>query len=239
MKIENRITTTNFGQIYIVSNEAHKLLRKADRAVKASNAEFINTNIPEGHKRPLWSVLSELIIKRQQNNPNNIIIDLADKAKQLLSVKTMDKKGYLISKYEVNPLPIEGNHNDIFPTNDLYKHYRQSLDPKLYGKSDLFDILDRAEYEVDKLLQKQLEETQQIKVSIRELPKISRREKHPEIILNPRRIEKARLKIIAHTQKPFENLNKMLNLSEKAEKLQPKNKQKLPRKTKKQFNKNI
>ena len=239
MKIKQNTTTQNFGNLYIMSNEANKLLRKADKAIKASNANFVNTNIPEGHKRPLWSVLSELVIKRQENNPNNILIDIADKAKQLLSVKTFDKKGYLINKYEVNPLPVEGTHNEIFPTNDLYRRYKNSLDQKLYGKSDFFEVIDRAEYEVDQMLIKQLENTNQLKVSLKELPKVNKRKKSPETILNPRRIEKARLKIVAHFQKPFENLRNLLNLSEKNKKLQPKNKQKLPRKIKKQTNKNI
>ena len=77
MKIQNNTQNTSFGQLYVTSTEAQKLLRKADRAIKASNATFVNVNIPEGHKRPLWSVLSEQIHQRQQNNPNNIIIELA------------------------------------------------------------------------------------------------------------------------------------------------------------------
>lgn len=238
MKIQNTNQKTNFGQLYIVSNEAQKLLKKADRAIKASDAKFINTNIPEGHKRPLWSVLSEDITQRQSENPNNIIIDLANKTKQLLSVKIIDKQGYTINKYEVNPFPTLGNHNKIFPTNDLYKYYYHSLDQKIYGKSDLYDVMDRAEFEVDLLYKKQLEEMPEIQISIRELPKNNKKEKNsPTIILNPKRLEKSRKKIISHTQKPFENLKDMLNLSDKPDKLKPKNKEKLPRKKKKELNK--
>ena len=40
----------------------------------------------------LWSVLSAEVKKRQSSNPNNTIIDIADKAKQLLSIITTDKK---------------------------------------------------------------------------------------------------------------------------------------------------
>ena len=94
MKIQNNYTQTNFGQLYIASIEAEKLLKKADRVIKANpNVTYINTNIPEGHSKPLWSVFSQAIKERQAQNPNNIIIELADKAKQLLSVKLLMKKG--------------------------------------------------------------------------------------------------------------------------------------------------
>ena len=84
MKIQNNYTQTNFGQLYIASIEAEKLLKKADRVIKANpNVTYINTNIPEGHSKPLWSVFSQAIKERQAQNPNNIIIELADKAKQL------------------------------------------------------------------------------------------------------------------------------------------------------------
>ena len=239
MKIQNNNSHTHFGQLYVTSIEAQKLLKKADRAIKASNANFINTNIPEGHKRPLWSVLSDVIGKRQKENPNNILVDIASKTKKLISIKTVDRQGFTISKYEVNPFPNAGSHNEIFPTDDLYQRYYHSFDQKVYGKSELYDVMDRAEYEVDQLYQKQLSETPDIQISIRELPKQKSEKKSPLVILNPKRVEKSRKKIIAHTQRPFENLRKLIDLSDKTEKLKPKNKEKMPRKIKKELNKMI
>lgn len=52
MKIQNNYTQTNFGQLYIASIEAEKLLKKADRVIKANpNVTYINTNIPAGHSK--------------------------------------------------------------------------------------------------------------------------------------------------------------------------------------------
>lgn len=111
MKIQNNYTQTNFGQLYIASIEAEKLLKKADRVIKANpNVTYINTNIPAGHSKPLWSVFSKAIQERQAKNSNNIIIELADKAKQLLSVKTLDEKGFTQSSYIVSPIPKFGTH---------------------------------------------------------------------------------------------------------------------------------
>lgn len=235
MKIQNNLHSQSFGQLYVTSNEAQKLLKKADRIIKANpNVTYINTNIPEGHSKPLWSVFSQAISERQAKNPNNIIIELADKAKQLLTVKTMDAKGFTQNSYTVSPLPRFGTHNDMFPTNDSYRTYYHSFDTKRYGSSDLLDILDKAELEVDNLhsaLQGQ-------NVKPEPLPKLKRRENTPGQILNPRRIEKARRKIVLHAQKPFENLKSMLLPEPTVEKLGKSNKVKLPRKLKKELTKN-
>ncbi len=59
----------------------------------------------------LWSVLSAEVKKRQSSNPNNTIIDIADKAKQLLSIITTDKKEFILYKTEVNPQPVYGCYN--------------------------------------------------------------------------------------------------------------------------------
>lgn len=238
MKIQNNKPATSFTQLYINSKEAQKLLKKADRAVKASNAKYINTNIPKGHKRPLWSVLSEHVTKRQADNPNNIIIDISNKAKQLLAVITLDNKGYLINKTEVCPLPRFGNKNDMFETDDMYKRYCYSLDRTLYGRSDFFEAVDRAEFEVNSLYRKQLSETPEIQTSIRTHEKQPADSKNPGIIKNPRRHEKAKFKFVAHIQRPFENIKEIIDVSKldnppaKA-KLQPKHKEKIPRKLKK------
>ena len=59
----------------------------------------------------LWSVLSAEVKKRQSSNPNNTIIDIADKAKQILSIITTDKKEFILYKTEVNPQPVYGCYN--------------------------------------------------------------------------------------------------------------------------------
>lgn len=103
MDIKKYSTSPSFKSVYVVSHEAEKLLKKADRIVKASNAKFMDVNIPEGHKKPLWSVLSEHLTKRQKNNENDIIIDLYEKGKQLISVMIVDAKGEIRNKWVVNP----------------------------------------------------------------------------------------------------------------------------------------
>lgn len=235
MKIQNNSTNTTFTQLYIKSNEAQKLLKKADKAVKASNAKFINTNIPSGHRKPLWSVLSQEIEKRQANNPNNIIIDISNKAKQMLAIITTDNKGFLVSKTEVCPLPQYGSKNDMFPTNDLYRRYCYSFDQTVYGRSDFFDAIDNAEYEVDLLKMKQQAEAPEVQTSIRAHEKHPTQPRDPKVIKNPRRHEKARLKFKEHIQRPFEQLKSLIDLSklDQVQKPQPKHKEKLPRKLKK------
>ena len=96
MEIKRNNSSQTFGALYVNSPEAAKLLKKADRVVKAArNTVYVDINIPQGHRIPLWSVLSEQVRKRQQNNHNNIIIDIIEKGKQLLSVNTLDSKGFL------------------------------------------------------------------------------------------------------------------------------------------------
>lgn len=235
MRIQNNYTQTNFGQLYITSIEAEKLLKKADRIIKANpNVNYINTNIPEGHSKPLWSVFSQAIKERQAKNPNNIIIELADKAKQLLSVKTLDEKGYTQSSYTVSPIPKFGTHNEMFPTDDMYRNYYNSFDTKRYGSSELLDVLDRAEFEVD-LMNSSIQKN---KTKLEPLPKKKNRTKTAGQIKNPRRIEKARRRVILHTQRPFEKLKSMLLTEQAHEKLTKSNKEKLPRKLKKELTKN-
>ena len=245
MKIQNNNYQTNFGQLYINSTAAQKLLKKADKAVKAQNAIYVNTNIPKGHSRPLWSVLSKHIEQRQKNNPNNIIIDIANKAKQILSVKSVDKQGFLIKSYEVNPIPDFGTHNDIFPKDDWYRRYYHSFDQKLYSRSNLFDVLEKAEYDVDSLLEKQLKETPDKKISIRELEKPLKKISNNTPKAKKTNYHKKRL--FLHVQKPFENLKELIeNSSDKFNlapinkkiKTEQKNKSRLPRKIKKELSRN-
>lgn len=239
MQIQSYNSNVNFGKVYVNSTEAQKLLRKADRIIKANyKTDYINTNIPEGHKKPLWSVFSKHIQERQAKNPNNIIIDIADKAKQLLSIRTLDSQGYTISRRTVSPIPKIGTHNEIMPKDDYYQSYYHSFDKKSYGQSDFLDALDKAEYEVDMLYQKQQKEISKPQISLRELPRSSNKQREAGTIRNPRRLEKAKSKLQLHVQRPFENLKSMLPAEPQNTKLEPKNKEKLPRRLKKEAKRN-
>lgn len=239
MQIQSYSSNVNFGQVYVNSTEAQKLLRKADRIIKANyKTDYINTNIPEGHKKPLWSVLSKHMQERQAKNPNNILIDIADKAKQLLSIRTIDSQGNTITRRTVSPIPKFGTHNEIMPKDDYYQSYYHSFDKKRYGQSDFLDILDKAEYEVDMLYQKQLEEISNPKISIRELPRTVNKQKEAASARNMRRLEKAKSKLQLHIQRPFENLKSMLAPEPQNTKLKPKNKERLPRRIKKEAKRN-
>lgn len=239
MQIQSYTSNVNFGQVYVNSTEAQKLLRKADRIIKANyKTDYININIPDGHKKPLWSVFSKHIQERQAKNPNNILIDIADKAKQLLSIKTIDSRGNTITRHTVSPIPKFGTHNEIMPKNDYYQSYYHSFDQKRYGQSDFLDALDKAEYEVDMLYQKQLKEISKSQISLRELPRTVNKQRNAELVRNPRRLEKAKSKLQLHVQRPFENLKSMLPHEPQITKLEPKNKEKLPRRLKKEARRN-
>ena len=234
MDIKKYNDSPSFKRVYVASKEAEKLLKKADRAVKASNAKFLDTNIPEGHKKPLWSVLFEHISKRQKDNSNDIIIDVSKKNKQHLSVTIIDTKNVILNKWNVNPQPLIGKYNEVFPPTDFltYSAYRNSLNPKTYGKSEFFNIIDKAEAIVNALHEEFLKTLTGPKTHIKELPK--NRAKKPKI-------KKYEHKFIPHTQRPFESLAEKLEKSafklfetKKASKLQPKEGSRLPRKAKKE-----
>jgi len=223
----------------VKSKEAESLLRKADRAIKASNATFVDVNIPEGHKKPLWSVLSNLLNIRQAHNPNNILIDISEKSKQFLTVKTLDNKGFVTSKIDVSPMPEYGSKNEFFPTSDLYRTYVQGLDNTKYGRSNFFSVIDNAEYEADSLLEEQLKNKPEIKTSLKLISKPKSASRDASVILNPRRIEKSRLKIKEHVQRPFENLRRILASVQDREnvKMAPAEKERIPRRIKKEMKK--
>lgn len=122
----------------------------------------------------------------------------------------------------------------MFPTDDMYRNYYHSFDTKRYGSSELLDVLDRAEFEVD-LMNSSIQKN---KTKLEPLPKKKNRTKTAGQIKNPRRIEKARRRVILHTQRPFEKLKSMLLTEQAPEKLTKSNKEKLPRKLKKELTKN-
>lgn len=232
MDIKKYNASPSFKRVYVVSHEAEKLLKKADRMVKASNAKFMDVNIPEGHKKPLWSVLSEHLTKRQKDNENDIIIDLYEKGKQLISVMIVDAKGEIRNKWIVNPKPVIGKFNEIFPPKDslTYSAYRKSLDPKEYGKSEFFNIIDTAEVIVNSLQEEFLKSLPAQKTSIKTLPKPAKPKREPEFnAFKP------------HIWRPFEACAEMFEKLEKLplhpRKTNPpriKNIDKLPRKAKKE-----
>lgn len=230
IKINN--ASPSFKSVHVVSKEAEKLLKKADRIVKQSNAIYMDVNIPKGHKKPLWSVLSEHLIKRQQNNKNNIIIDLYEKSKQLLSVAVVDSKGVVEKKWTVNPMPVIGKYNDVFPPEDIltYKAYKSSLNPKTYGKSEFFNVIDNAEALADRLHEQFLSALPPLKTHIKELPK-PKKNKAP----------KAPDGFVLHVQRPFEHFGDLLEKVEKisikpkeTSKVISKDSSRLPRKAKKE-----
>lgn len=241
----NYNSNQSFSGVYVTSDEAVKLLRKADKAVKASDAIFVDVNIPEGHRRPLWSVLSEYIAKRQQNNNNNIIIDIVEKGKQLLSVKTLDAKGFVHKKWTVNPMPVIGKYNEIFPS-DAVILGNKTYDKTLYGRSAFFDVIDNAEAEADMLMAKDLANSGDVKTRLRELPRTKRtnrtKGKAKHIILKKAEAKKLKEANIKHVQRPFLMLKDMLFSLEfspmpKAAKAEPKNKIRVPRQIKKEMKK--
>ena len=59
----------------------------------------------------LWSVLSAEVKKKQTSKPNNTTIYIENKAKQLISIITTDKKEFILYKTEVNPQPVYGCYN--------------------------------------------------------------------------------------------------------------------------------
>lgn len=239
MQIQQNHNNISFKQVFVKSKDAEKLLKKADRAIKASNVTFLDAGIPEGHKKPLWSVLQNVLQHRQASNPNHIIIEVSDKSNQLLCVKTLDNKGFTTTKIDVSPMPEFGTKNELFPTSDMKRTFWQNRDTNIYGKSNFFNVMDIAEYEADMLLEEQLKYSTTKSLSLKMRPKENHKPKDASLILNPKRIEKARMKIVEHAQKPFENFKKLLReaiKNESTEKNLPK-KTRLPRTLKKELKK--
>lgn len=245
MKIDRYSSNQSFQGVYVKSGEAVKLLRKADRAVKVSDAIFVDINIPDGHKKPLWSVLSQHITKDQQDNNNNIIIDILEKGKNLLTVKLLDSKGFVHKKWIVNPMPVTGKMSEIF-SSDTIVLGNKTADTTLYGRSAFFDVIDNAAAEADFLKQQELVNAKDTRVSVREYPKTKRinktKGKVNHVIL--KRAEAGKLKEAnkKHVQRPFLKLKELLlsldfSPMPKAAKAEPKNKTRIPRQLKKELKK--
>lgn len=231
MKIRNNNANLHFGSL-ITTISAEKLLKKADRAVKASNAVYLDVNIPEGHSIPLWSVLSEVIVKRQAANKNNIVIDVPKGTKKLLSIKTFDSKGFKHKEWTVDPYPVTGSMREVF--GDGVTIYGSPDSSVLYGKSKFFDAIDSAEFDADTLNELDKASTGEVKTSLKTLPKDE--VKHSQKML--KRKESLYKKIIPHVQRPFVGLkNLILGKLKKSATLQQDSvvhtAEKLPRKQKK------
>lgn len=228
MKINDSNRNLNFGRL-ITTIPAEKLLKRADKAVKASNAVYLDVNIPEGHRLPLWSVLSKLITERQAANKNNIVIDAADDVKNNLRIKTYDSKGFVHKEWQVNPYPVVGSMQEVLGSNGVIMG--SSKGNTIYGKSRFFDAIDSAEFDADTLNSVDIAGKSKSKVSSKLLPKDE--EKRRLRVL--KRMESLYKRIVPHVQRPFINLRKMISESLRNEgKAQPKARsEKLPRKLKK------
>lgn len=242
MEVHNSYNKINFGQVYTTA-AAEKLLKKADKAVKASReVSFVDINIPDGHRIPLWSVLSEHIKNRQSDNRNNILIDIFKEGKNLLSVKSCDAKGFVHKKWVVNPMPVIGTYSDIFPEAKLVSSSK-TLSLNTYGRSAFFDVIDSAEADVDMLKLEERLNSKDKQISIRELPRVKRENRTNGKTL--RYLLKRQEKLnIPHVQRPFLKLKDMvlglMNIKVDCidTKPQPKLKNKLPRRIKKDLKKN-
>lgn len=253
MEIKVKNYNQSFKGVSVVSNEAKRILKKADMMVKSTNAIFLDTNIPEGHKRPLWSVLYEHLSKRQSDNKNNILIDIVDKSKHLISVIVADVQGFIHKKWTVNPLPVIGKYNDVVPPADnlSYIAYYHSLDPKTYGKSGLFDVVEAAEAEADMLNKRLMESMPEVKRSIREFKKIKNNsekgsKKAQRALEKKREILALKNASVPHVQRPFEDAKDLLSKVDLlpvepkiTEQSKIKTKNKLPRKLKKELKSKI
>lgn len=232
MEIRNNSRNLYFGSL-ITTYPAEKLLKKADKAVKASKAVYLDVNIPEGHNIPLWSVLSKVVGERQAANKNNIVIDVTKGEHNLLSIKTYDSKGFKHKEWIANPYPVTGSMREVF--GDSVVIYGNPDSSVLYGKSKFFDAVDSAEFDVDSLKAADIAAAGEIKTSIKTLPKDE--VKHSEKVL--KRKESFYKRIIPHVQRPFAGLKKMITgklqraLRESDKSSDVVSSQKLPRKMKK------
>lgn len=235
MKIQNQNCNTHFTQL-ITTSTAEKLLKKADRAVKATNAEYLDINIPDGHRRPLWSVLSGYVKERQALNKNNIIIDTVEDKNGMLSVKTCDSKGFKHKEWTVNPYPVTGSLNEVVGSDTVI--CGKVNNTIIYGKSDFFDVIDSAEFDADYLSELDKAVTPKIKTSIKLLPK----DKEKVAEKQQKKKESLYMKIIPHVQRPFLVIKQLLLNSEtrsKVVKIESKKTEKLPRKMKKVYKKGL
>lgn len=242
MKINKVNNSTSFKKAY-VSRGAEKLLKKADKAVKISDAIFMDINIPEGHKKPLWSVLSEQVMKRQNSNICDIIIDLADKSKKLISVILTDCQGFKYNEWVVNPMPVTGRYNEVFRPKDFLtmEAYKHSLDEKKYGISNFFNVINSAEIMADDLMKDFLSSQAEEKTSVKLLPKMPKQKSPKSERAIMKKLEKKALEkaSIPHVQRPFEGLRSLLDSliehAKETKEIKPRTsgKTKLPRKIKK------
>ena len=228
MRINDSNRNLNFGQL-ITTVPAEKLLKRADKAVKASAAVYLDVNIPEGHRLPLWSVLSKLVTERQAANKNHIVIDVADDIKNNLRIKTYDSKGFVHKEWQVNPYPVVGSVQEVIGNSGII--VGSSKGNTVYGKSRFFDAIDSAEFDADTLNSIDAANTRKAKVSLKLLPKDEEKRKLRVL----KRMESLCKRIVPHVQRPFINLRKILARNADTVNVAAKSgrSEKLPRKLKK------
>lgn len=206
MKIRNNNVNLNFGSVY-TTVPAEKLLKKADKAVKATKATYVDINIPDGHRMPLWSVLSKVLIERQAANKNNIVIDIAEDNNRNLLIKTLDSKGFKHKEWTVSPYPVTGSLEELFDSEVVI--LGKSKSPVVYGKSNFFDVIDSAEFDVDSMNALDRTLSGEVKTSLKTLPKDELKQEQKVL----KRKESLYRRIVPHLQRPFANLKKMLSQS--------------------------
>lgn len=206
MEIRNNSANLNFGSVF-TTVPAEKLLKKADKAVKATKVTYLDVNIPEGHRIPLWSVLSKGLIERQAANRNNIVIDIAKGNCRNLLIKTFDSKGFKHKEWTVSPYPVTGNLQELFGSDVVI--LGKSKNTVVYGKSKFFDVIDSAECDVDSLNALDRASLGEVKTSLKTLPKDEF--KHAQNVI--KRKESLYRRIVPHIQRPFANLKKMLSIN--------------------------
>lgn len=172
MKIENSPSRTSFKRL-IVSEQAEKLLKRGNKLIKEAEGEFLTTYIPEGHKKPLWSIIKENLLKSQEQNKNNIIVDVESEGKKkLLSITTVDAQGFPFSIKKTNPFIKTGTKSELFTAEELYydaNSLKDAYTRKQYIKTDFFDALKTAEIEVNELHQKDLNLIEKVGKKLQEI----------------------------------------------------------------------
>lgn len=180
----NRYPQTPNFKALIVSREAKVLLKEGDELIKKTTGFFPSMYVQADMEKPLWSKIERVLTEQHAENPNNIIIDVVkqksinvvkQKGKKLLKIVTTGNNGQIETSEIVEPFVKEGTWSELFGKSN-YVHSSQNPDKK-YVKSDFFDALANAEEKVNDLFANMKMALEELKISIRELPKESEPQK--------------------------------------------------------------
>ncbi len=239
MRVENNVSHPSFKNVF-VSESAAKLLKDGDKYIHNNPVKsYFVFNLPDKCDRPLWSAMERQITKRQADNQNHISIDtIIEKGKELLSIVTLDKRQHIHSKQIVSHKVRIGTKTDLFDK----VIGSQWADFNLYGKSPLFEAIEIAENQVNTLHNLDLEKTAAKKVSARLLPK---QEKIKVPNGQSKKSQAKKLKKAAEKEATEKKVEQFLvtpqelpkKVKIKIPKLAPSDKERVPRKLKKEQNK--